>query len=64
LAALLVPVVLPDFDEEPLPEDLESDFELDVSDLEELSLLVSDFDSEDSDLEPAFDLDREPLSFL
>jgi hypothetical protein len=63
LAALLV--LLSVFDEEPLPlpeEEVESDFEADV---ELLSLLVSDFDSEDSDFdfEPP-DLEPERLSFL
>jgi hypothetical protein len=56
--------LLSGFDEEPLPEDFVSDFELDESDLELLSLVVSDLDSDDSDLELDFDLDREPLSFL
>jgi hypothetical protein len=53
------------FDEEPLPEDLESDFELEESDVELLSLFVSALGSEGSlDLDEVPDLEPARLSFL
>ena len=61
--------LLDGFEDEPLEEDLESGFELDESDVEPLSLLlsvvVSDFDSDDSEFDlELLDFELERLSFL